>query len=138
MATHPCYILTVFLFCCGLLPEQTVQQLNVLHITDSKNKAATSVMTRILSLVNNTNTNEGITLKSYKEIQNTNLGSYNFVNETCDILDSLITQGNPPHIVIDTTLDGLSSDIVKAITKALQVPIVSATYGHETDGRYNE
>jgi hypothetical protein len=39
-------------------------------------------------------------------------------------------------MIMDTTLSGVSSEIVKAISKALQIPTYSASYGHDNDIMY--
>ncbi|EEB10703.1 glutamate receptor, putative [Pediculus humanus corporis] len=66
------------------------------------------------------------------------------VNETDakTILDKLckeygesVKSGRMPHVVLDATLTGVSSETVKSFTSALAIPTVSMSYGQEYDIR---
>lgn len=46
-----------------------------------------------------------------------------------------ITAGQPPHVILDTTKTGVSSETVKSVSSALGIPTVSASFGQEGDLR---
>ncbi|XP_071447959.1 ionotropic receptor 25a [Hetaerina americana] len=59
-----------------------------------------------------------------------------------DLLDALCKEYNeslleekPPHVVIDTTMTGITSETVKYFTSALGLPTVSSSYGQQSDIR---
>lgn len=45
-------------------------------------------------------------------------------------MDSL-DKKQPPHVVLDTTVTGVTSETVKSFTAALNLPTVSASFGQE-------
>lgn len=53
----------------------------------------------------------------------------------CKNYDNQIKSGKPPHLVIDTTKTGSSSETVKLFTAALGLPTVSGSYGQFGDLR---
>lgn len=62
-------------------------------------------------------------------------GAENMVENVCNQLDAALKSENPPHVILDTTLSGLPSEVVKAISRALTIPTISASYGEEYDLR---
>lgn len=53
----------------------------------------------------------------------------------CAQYDEYIAAGQYPHIVLDTTITGVSSETVKTFTAALALPTVSASFGQTRDLR---
>ena len=51
----------------------------------------------------------------------------------CAELDTMIDEGNPPDIVLDLTLGGMTSEVMKSISKTLGLPTVTSTMGEEED-----
>jgi hypothetical protein len=47
----------------------------------------------------------------------------------CSVYDKSIEAGAPPHLVLDLTWAGLSSEVMKALTRNLGLPTVSGSYG---------
>lgn len=45
----------------------------------------------------------------------------------------MVKNSKPPHLVLDTTVTGLSSETVKSLTAALGLPTITASYGQERD-----
>ena len=46
-----------------------------------------------------------------------------------------MANNQPPHVIFDTTIAGISSETVKSVSSALGIPTVSASYGQEGDLR---
>lgn len=53
----------------------------------------------------------------------------------CNLYAESIRNNRPPHIIFDTTIKELTSSTVHSFTKSLALPIVSASYGQESDLR---
>lgn len=53
----------------------------------------------------------------------------------CVNYNASIRNNKPPHLVIDTTINGVTSEAVKSFTAALALPTVSASYGQNGDIR---
>jgi hypothetical protein len=47
----------------------------------------------------------------------------------CSVYDKSVDAGTPPHIVLDLTWSGLSSEVMKALTRNLGLPTISGSYG---------
>jgi hypothetical protein len=54
---------------------------------------------------------------------------YFLLNLVCKVYDASVTAGTPPHLVMDLTTSGLSSEVIKAITRNLGLPTVSGSFG---------
>ena len=55
----------------------------------------------------------------------------------CQTYAESVKANEPPHVIIDATLSGDSSEVVKAFSMSLAIPTVSGSYGQEGDIRYN-
>lgn len=51
----------------------------------------------------------------------------------CEVLNSSVTAGKAPYLVLDTSLTGVPSESVKTFSAALALPTVSASFGQEGD-----
>jgi len=58
-----------------------------------------------------------------------------YKNVVCVNYNASIRNNKPPHLVIDTTINGVASEAVKSFTAALALPTVSASYGQTGDIR---
>ena len=47
----------------------------------------------------------------------------------CKVYDESVAAGTPPHLVMDLTTSGISSDVIKAITRNLGLPTISGSFG---------
>lgn len=47
----------------------------------------------------------------------------------CKVYDQSVAAGTPPHLVMDLTTSGLSSEVMKAVTRNLGLPTVSGSFG---------
>lgn len=59
----------------------------------------------------------------------------NFIFPVCKEYGDAVKSGKMPHVVLDTTLTGVTSETVKSFTSALAIPTVSTSYGQEYDIR---
>lgn len=53
----------------------------------------------------------------------------------CLQYNNSVIDGKPPHLVIDTTQSGITSEAVKAFVLSLALPTISASYGQDGDIR---
>lgn len=53
----------------------------------------------------------------------------------CSKYAESLQAGQPPHVILDTTKTGVSSETVKSVSSALGIPTVSASFGQEGDLR---
>ncbi|KAL0269510.1 UNVERIFIED_CONTAM: hypothetical protein PYX00_007214 [Menopon gallinae] len=53
----------------------------------------------------------------------------------CKEYGEAVRSGKMPHVVLDTTLSGVTSETVKSFTSALGIPTVSTSFGQEFDIR---
>lgn len=60
---------------------------------------------------------------------------YNLYFSVCAKYSEMISGNKPPHVILDTTKTGVSSETVKSFTAALSLPTVSACFGQEGDLR---
>jgi len=54
----------------------------------------------------------------------------------CSAFDAAIKADKGPHVVVDMTMSGVASETAKAVTAALSLPTISASFGQEGDLRY--
>ncbi|CAG0922471.1 unnamed protein product [Notodromas monacha] len=110
------------------------QDFNVLFINEQNNTVAKAAFDAAVTFIKSRGSAVArARTGKITEIVNVKKNSYDFVNTTCQQIDSLVNAGTPPHLIVDTTLSGVSSEIVKAVAKALQIPTMSASYGHDND-----
>uniref|UniRef100_T1H988 Uncharacterized protein n=2 Tax=Rhodnius prolixus TaxID=13249 RepID=T1H988_RHOPR len=55
------------------------------------------------------------------------------LEQLCEVLNSSVTAGKAPYLVLDTSLTGVPSESVKTFSAALALPTVSASFGQEGD-----
>uniref|UniRef100_A0AAG5DG06 Ionotropic glutamate receptor L-glutamate and glycine-binding domain-containing protein n=1 Tax=Anopheles atroparvus TaxID=41427 RepID=A0AAG5DG06_ANOAO len=55
--------------------------------------------------------------------------------KVCSKYGESLSNNRPPHLLLDTTLTGVSSETVKSFSLALGIPTVSASFGQEGDLR---
>ena len=47
----------------------------------------------------------------------------------CSAYDKTVESDKPPHVVLDLTWSGISSHVMKALTRNLGLPTVTGSYG---------
>ena len=45
----------------------------------------------------------------------------------------MIDEGNPPDLILDLSLGGISSEVIKSLSLTLGIPTVTSTMGEEGD-----
>nr|CAD7199712.1 unnamed protein product [Timema douglasi] len=60
-----------------------------------------------------------------------------FLDQLCKVYNDSLEEKKAPHVVIDTTIAGVPSEVVKAFTSALGLPTLSASHGQDGDLRNN-
>lgn len=60
-----------------------------------------------------------------------------FCFTVCTVYDKMVSGGIPPHVVMDFTWTGISSDVMKALTRNLGLPTISGSMGGVGDIRYH-
>nr|CAD7411030.1 unnamed protein product [Timema cristinae] len=58
-----------------------------------------------------------------------------FLDQLCKVYNDSLEEKKAPHVVIDTTIAGVPSEVVKAFTSALGLPTLSASHGQDGDLR---
>ena len=58
------------------------------------------------------------------------------VSPVCAEFDQMVSDGNPPDLVLDFTKMGVNSDIIKSVSLTLGLPTVSGSLGEEGDLRF--
>lgn len=53
----------------------------------------------------------------------------------CTKYSEMMGANQPPHVIFDTTLTGVSSETVKSVSAALGIPTISASFGQDGDLR---
>ncbi|EAA13931.5 AGAP010272-PA, partial [Anopheles gambiae str. PEST] len=61
--------------------------------------------------------------------------SKDLLQALCSKYGQSLSENRPPHLLLDTTLTGVSSETVKSFSLALGIPTVSASFGQEGDLR---
>lgn len=61
--------------------------------------------------------------------------SKGLLESICTRYAESLQNGQPPHVIFDTTKTGVSSETVKSVSSALGIPTVSASFGQEGDLR---
>lgn len=53
----------------------------------------------------------------------------------CQQYNAMVENSEPPHILLDATLAGSTSEAIKAFAAALGLPTISSSFGHDNDLR---
>ena len=60
------------------------------------------------------------------------------LSAVCSKVKAGIDADKPPHLVVDATLSGTSSEIAKSVSKMLAIPTISGSSGDPGDIRYTK
>ncbi|XP_037068272.1 ionotropic receptor 25a-like isoform X1 [Pollicipes pollicipes] len=104
---------------------------NLLFINEKNNTMAPSAIDAAISDI--ADQNIGISVNKYM-VENME-DEYLATTDICDQVKTAIDAGKRPHLIVDTTLSGTSSEIAKSVSKALAIPTVSGSYGDVGDLR---
>ncbi|XP_065335547.1 ionotropic receptor 25a [Cloeon dipterum] len=107
---------------------------NVMFVNDETNDVATRAFESVLAYIKR-NPDLYLTVGRVDNVTANATDPQTFLDTLCKSYETSVKAGEPPHIVIDNTLSGDSSEVVKAFTMSLALPTVSGSYGQEGDIR---
>jgi len=103
---------------------------NLLIVMDEGNKVASN---GIEGAINYVERNSLSTITSKKFIELGEEEPFQTVDKVCGALDMMIDEGNPPDLILDLSLGGISSEVIKSLSLTLGIPTVTSTMGEEGD-----
>ena len=53
----------------------------------------------------------------------------------CSVIDTMVANKEEPNLILDTTISGRSSEVIKSLSKSLGIPSLSMAYGDLLDSR---
>ncbi|KAM7352961.1 ionotropic receptor 25a-like isoform 2-T2 [Cochliomyia hominivorax] len=125
------YIIFIIYLINKTVNSQQIQNINVLFINEPDNHPASKAIEVVEKYIK-TNSKYGLRLNIYKiELNKSNAESC--MDSICKKYDQSIENKQPPHIVLDTTKSGLTSQTVKLFTRSLGLPTFSVAYEQHAD-----
>ncbi|BES98926.1 glutamate receptor [Nesidiocoris tenuis] len=116
-----------------VVQAQSLTSINVLFVTDERNDIARLAFEVVQDYVKR-NTKLGIDMDVYR-VTASGTDAKILLESLCDTFNVSASAGKAPHLILDTTLIGVTSEAVKTFSKALGVPTLSASFGQEGDLR---
>ncbi|XP_076060298.1 ionotropic receptor 25a [Oratosquilla oratoria] len=111
------------------------QAVNIMSVYEEGNMVAKEAMEVAISYVAD-NSNLGVTVAKNHVVMVKKGGDIEAtVNETCDMLDAAVDDGESPHIILDSTTIGLMSETIKSFARTLALPTFTVSYGQAGDIR---
>ncbi|XP_050421609.1 ionotropic receptor 25a [Adelges cooleyi] len=114
--------------------SQNLQTINILFINDRRNLVAEETWGVALNYIRR-NPRVGLMIDGLYSVNIGGDDASAILETLCVNYNASIRNNKPPHLVIDTTINGVSSEAVKSFTAALALPTVSASYGQDGDIR---
>ncbi|XP_008183092.2 ionotropic receptor 25a [Acyrthosiphon pisum] len=114
--------------------SQNVQTVNILFINDRTNEVAEDTLNVALNYIRR-NPRVGLMIDGLYSVKIGGDDASAILETLCVNYNASIRNNKPPHLVIDTTINGVASEAVKSFTAALALPTVSASYGQTGDIR---
>ncbi|KAK9884539.1 hypothetical protein WA026_007380 [Henosepilachna vigintioctopunctata] len=102
-----------------------------MYVNEDQNFLAEEAVNGAVAYVNK-NESFGISVNITRVITN-RTESVELLQALCRTYASMLETSTPPHLVLDTTLTGLSSETVKSFTASLGLPTITASFGQERD-----
>uniref|UniRef100_A0A182M9H0 Ionotropic receptor 25a n=1 Tax=Anopheles culicifacies TaxID=139723 RepID=A0A182M9H0_9DIPT len=112
---------------------QTTQNINILFVNEVDNNLANVAVEVALNYVKK-NPQLGLSV-DMMYVEGNRTDSKDLLQALCSKYGQSLNDNRPPHLLLDTTLTGVSSETVKSFSLALGIPTVSASYGQEGDLR---
>ncbi|XP_050546759.1 ionotropic receptor 25a [Daktulosphaira vitifoliae] len=113
---------------------QNLQTINILFINDRNNLVAEDTLGVALNYIRR-NPRVGLMIDGLYSVKIGGDDASAILEALCVNYNASIRNNKPPHLVIDTTINGVASEAVKSFTAALALPTVSASYGQDGDIR---
>ncbi|XP_053667056.1 ionotropic receptor 25a [Anopheles marshallii] len=112
---------------------QTTQNINILFVNEVDNNLANVAVEVALNYVKK-NPQLGLSV-DMMYVEGNRTDSKDLLQTLCSKYGQSLNDNRPPHLLLDTTLTGVSSETVKSFSLALGIPTVSASFGQEGDLR---
>nr|XP_040236493.2 ionotropic receptor 25a [Anopheles coluzzii] len=112
---------------------QTTQNINILFVNEVDNNLANVAVEVALNYVKK-NPQLGLSV-DMMYVEGNRTDSKDLLQALCSKYGQSLSENRPPHLLLDTTLTGVSSETVKSFSLALGIPTVSASFGQEGDLR---
>jgi len=126
-------MVTIVALVASLLTISSAQDgINVYVVMDDGNTVAEEAVGAAMSYLEKNNKAK-VAKKSMMKVEGSE--AYVTVEKVCGELDAMLDSGSPPDLVLDLTLSGISSEVVKSLSLTLGLPTVSAALGEEGDIR---
>ncbi|XP_049782073.1 ionotropic receptor 25a [Schistocerca cancellata] len=122
-------VLTLLSNLLSVLGQPTI---NYLHVNDDRNVIPDKALKQVVSDLSK----QGMIFDGVFKATANGSDVESLIDSMCLGYNSSIDQNKKIHIILDTTLQDVSSEAVKYFTRALELPTVSASCGQEGDLRY--
>ncbi|XP_053673131.1 ionotropic receptor 25a [Anopheles nili] len=129
------FVILVQLISLAIVPivGQTTQNINILLVNEVDNNLANVAVEVALNYVKK-NPQLGLSVDMIY-VEGNRTDSKDLLQSLCSKYSQSLSDNRPPHLLLDTTLTGVSSETVKSFSLALGIPTVSASFGQEGDLR---
>nr|AFP33229.1 ionotropic receptor [Locusta migratoria] len=124
-------LLTVTLL-SNLLSALGQTRINYLHVNDDKNSIPNKALKQVVADLSK----QGMIFDGVFKATANGSDVEALIDSMCLEYNTSIDENKKIHVVLDTTLQDVSSEAVKYFTRALELPTVSASCGQEGDLRY--
>ncbi|XP_046979209.1 ionotropic receptor 25a [Schistocerca americana] len=125
-------LLLVMTLLSNLLSVLGQPTINYLHVNDDRNVIPDKALKQVVSDLSK----QGMIFDGVFKATANGSDVESLIDSMCFGYNSSIDQNKKIHIILDTTLQDVSSEAVKYFTRALELPTVSASCGQEGDLRY--
>nr|QQP19806.1 ionotropic receptor 25a [Tropidothorax elegans] len=127
-----------FFFIGQLIPvvfaDGGVQTINILFVTEEANEIANKSLDVTLTYLRR-NPQLGVRVDQVTRVTISGNDAKSILEKLCMEYNDSVSSGKAPHLVLDTTMSGVPSEAVKALSAALALPTISASFGQEGDLR---
>ncbi|KAK4002516.1 hypothetical protein OUZ56_004340 [Daphnia magna] len=120
--------LRLFLVLGLVLVVHSIDPIRVLLVHETNNVDVDRAFTAVQSYLERTKV-PGLSLGIVSRVVLDSTQKYLTVDDVCSLYDKSVDAGIPPHLVLDFTWAGLSSEVMKALTRNLGLPTISGSYG---------
>ncbi|XP_059474662.1 ionotropic receptor 25a [Neocloeon triangulifer] len=108
--------------------------INIMFVNDEMNEVASRSFESVLLYIKR-NGDLSLTIGRIDNVTINATDPQFLLDTLCQTYAESVKAGEPPHVLIDATLSGDSSEVVKAFSASLALPTVSGSYGQEGDIR---
>ncbi|KAE8573967.1 ionotropic receptor 25a [Halyomorpha halys] len=114
--------------------SQTLQTINIMFINEAKNQLAEMSFDVVLNYLKK-NPKLGVKVEAAVRVSISGTDAKAILESICEAYNGTVSDGKPPHLVLDSTMNNVPSEAVKTFTDALALPTISSSFGQEGDLR---